>query len=112
MCVVGIGQDITAHLAQEKECSKSIDNAHAPIFGVNTQGCVNIWNKCTQKIVGYTLEEVMGQNFVKESISEKIQMSSVCLSVCVSVCKEFLLKIPTQTGTKNSWSEFVCRVYI
>jgi hypothetical protein len=44
------------------------------------------------------------------SISEKIQMSSICLSVCkefllniptqmssvcLSVCKEFLLKIPT-----------------
>jgi hypothetical protein len=32
--VVGIGQDITARLAQEREYSKLIDTANAPIFGV------------------------------------------------------------------------------
>ena len=37
--VVGIGQDITARLAQEREYSKLIDTANAPIFGVDTQVC-------------------------------------------------------------------------
>jgi PAS domain S-box-containing protein len=69
--VVGIGQDITARLAQEKEYSKLIDNANAPIFGVDTQGRVNVWNKCARKIVGYTLEEVMGQNLVGEFITKE-----------------------------------------
>ena len=59
--VVGIGQDITARLAQEREYSKLIDNANAPIFGVDTFGRVNVWNKCARKIVGYTLDEVMGK---------------------------------------------------
>lgn len=36
--VVGIGQDITARLAQEREYSKLIDTANAPIFGVDVQG--------------------------------------------------------------------------
>ena len=36
--VVGIGQDITARLAQEREYSKLIDTANAPIFGVDTHG--------------------------------------------------------------------------
>ena len=36
--VVGIGQDITARMAQEREYSKLIDTANAPIFGVDTQG--------------------------------------------------------------------------
>ena len=36
--VVGIGQDITARLAQEREYSKLIDTANAPIFGVDTMG--------------------------------------------------------------------------
>ena len=36
--VVGIGQDITARLAQEREYSKLIDTANAPIFGVDTFG--------------------------------------------------------------------------
>ena len=69
--VVGIGQDITARLAQEREYSKLIDNANAPIFGVDTQGRVNIWNKCARKIVGYTLDEVMGQNLVGEFITKE-----------------------------------------
>ena len=69
--VVGIGQDITARLAQEREYSKLIDNANAPIFGVDTQGRVNVWNKCARKIVGYTLDEVMGQNLVAEFITKE-----------------------------------------
>jgi PAS domain-containing protein len=59
--VVGIGQDITARLAQEREYSKLIDTANAPIFGVDTLGRVNVWNKNAHKLVGYAPEEVMGK---------------------------------------------------
>ena len=58
-------------MAQEREYSKLIDNANAPIFGVDTQGRVNIWNKCARKLVGYTLDEVMGQNLVGEFITKE-----------------------------------------
>ena len=34
--VVGIGQDITGCLAQERKYSRLIDTANAPIFGVDT----------------------------------------------------------------------------
>ncbi len=40
--VVGICQDITDRLAQEREYSKLIDTANALIFGVDTQGAVNV----------------------------------------------------------------------
>ena len=43
--VVGIGQDITGRLAQEREYTRLIDTANAPIFGVNQFGRVNVWNK-------------------------------------------------------------------
>ena len=33
--VVGIGQDITGRLAQEREYTRLIDTANAPIFGVD-----------------------------------------------------------------------------
>ena len=69
--VVGIGQDITARLAQEREYSKLIDTANAPIFGVDNKGAVNVWNKNAQKLVGYTPEEVMGKNLVQEFITGK-----------------------------------------
>lgn len=32
---------------------------------------VNVWNKCARKIVGYTLDEVMGQNLVEEFITQE-----------------------------------------
>ena len=59
--MVGIGQDITARLAQEREYSKLIDSANAPIFGVDTLGRVNVWNQCAMRLVGYTISEVMGK---------------------------------------------------
>jgi len=65
----GIGQDITARLAQEREYSKLIDTANAPIFGVDNLGRVTIWNKNAHKLVGYSSEEVMGKNLVKQFIT-------------------------------------------
>ena len=71
--VVGIGQDITGRIAQEREYSKLIDTANAPIFGVDTQGAVNVWNKSARKLVGYTPEEVMGKNLVREFITDEFK---------------------------------------
>jgi len=73
--VIGIGQDITSRLAQEKEFTKLIDSANAPIFGVDTQGFVNVWNQCAMQLVGYSTEEVMGKNFVKEFISDEYKIA-------------------------------------
>ena len=54
---MGIGQDITGRIAQEREYSKLIDSANAPIFGVDTLGRVNVWNQCARKLVGYNTDE-------------------------------------------------------
>ena len=50
--VVGIGQDVTGRIAQEREYSNLIDTANAPIFGVDVDGKVNVWNQCAERIVG------------------------------------------------------------
>lgn len=68
--VVGIGQDITGRIAQEREYTRLIDTANAPIFGVDTYGRVNIWNQCAIQLVGYSTEEVMGKNLVQEFITD------------------------------------------
>jgi len=60
-------------LAQEREYSKLIDTANAPIFGVDTLGRVTIWNKNAHKLVGYSSEEVMGKNLVKRFITDEFQ---------------------------------------
>ena len=49
---------------------KLIDSANVPVFGVDTQGQVNVWNQCAMSLVGYSTEEVMGKNLVKEFITD------------------------------------------
>ncbi|KAE9142080.1 hypothetical protein PF006_g12784 [Phytophthora fragariae] len=68
--VVGIGQDITDRIAQEQEYTRVIDSANAPIFGVDVNGCVNIWNKKAAEITQYTPNDVMGENLVEKFITE------------------------------------------
>ncbi|KAL7554101.1 hypothetical protein ACHAWF_017497 [Thalassiosira exigua] len=59
----------------EPQYSSLIDSANAPIFGVDSEGRVNVWNKCAMRIVGYTPDEVMGKNLVKEFITKDYQSS-------------------------------------
>ncbi|KAL3667048.1 hypothetical protein V7S43_007991 [Phytophthora oleae] len=68
--VVSIGQDITERIAQEQEYSRLIDTANAPIFGVDSEGCVNIWNKKAAEIMMYSNDEVVGENLVEKFITE------------------------------------------
>jgi PAS domain S-box-containing protein len=56
--VVGVGQDITARIAQEQEYRKLIDSANAPIFGIDSNNLVNEWNQKTAEITRYSKEEV------------------------------------------------------
>ncbi|RLN98613.1 hypothetical protein BBJ28_00008319, partial [Nothophytophthora sp. Chile5] len=63
--VVGIGQDITDRIIQEQEYSRLIDTANAPIFGVNCNYEVIIWNKKAAAITQYTNEDAIGQELFK-----------------------------------------------
>ena len=74
--VVGIGQDITARLAQEREYSKLIDSANAPIFGVDNKGRVNVWNQCAMRLVGYSPEEVVSRTGIS---SVQPPLDKICL---------------------------------
>jgi PAS domain-containing protein len=73
--VVGIRQDITGRLAQEHEYTCRIDTANAPIFGVDMLGCINVWKKCTMRLIGYSAEEVMDHSLVQEFITNDYQAS-------------------------------------
>ncbi|RLN50701.1 hypothetical protein BBJ28_00022625, partial [Nothophytophthora sp. Chile5] len=48
--VVAVGQDVTERNASEMEYSKLVDSANAPIFGVDMDGCVVIFNKKAAQI--------------------------------------------------------------
>jgi PAS domain S-box-containing protein len=99
--VVGIGQDITARLAQEQEYIRLIDTANAPIFGVNDRGQVNVWNQCAFRLAGYTRDEVMGHNLVSEFISKEFKASVKQVLDNALVGKEtanFQFPLLTKTG--------------
>jgi len=67
--VVGVGQDITERIAQEQEYVRLIDTANAPIFGIDREGNVNVWNRKAVEITMYSVDEVMGHNLVQEFIT-------------------------------------------
>ena len=68
--VVGIGQDITARIAQEQEYARLIDTANAPIFGIDVEGSVNVWNQCAIRLTGFDAGDVMGKHLVNEFITD------------------------------------------
>jgi PAS domain S-box-containing protein len=75
--VLGVGQDIsemdklrTASEAVAKELRQFIETANAPIFGIDSKGLVNEWNQTSEKITGFSKEEVMGQDLVQTYITE------------------------------------------
>ena len=68
--VVGIGQDITARMNQEQEYARLIDAANAPIFGIDVEGRVNVWNQCAIRLTGFDAGDVMGQHLVDDFITE------------------------------------------
>ena len=46
-----------------------IEQANAPIFGIDVDGNVNVWNKMAEKITGFEKVEVIGHNLVDEFIT-------------------------------------------
>ena len=75
--VLGVGQDIsemdtlrTESESIAKELRQFIETANAPIFGINNNGLVNEWNHTSEKITGFTKNEVLGQNLVETYITE------------------------------------------
>ena len=74
--VVGIGQDITLLKAVEHEKGQYvvlIEHANAPIFGIDVDGNINVWNKMTEKITGFEKVEVIGHNLVDEFITPEFR---------------------------------------
>ena len=78
--VIGIGQDITdTKLAQAeseriaRELTQLVNTANAPIFGIDSRGMINQWNKQAEQISGYSKEEAMGRDMVRKVIIREHQ---------------------------------------
>eukprot|EP00930_Biecheleria_cincta_P053498 TRINITY_DN3901_c0_g1_i2.p1 TRINITY_DN3901_c0_g1~~TRINITY_DN3901_c0_g1_i2.p1 ORF type:complete len:3527 (-),score=831.98 TRINITY_DN3901_c0_g1_i2:238-9594(-) len=80
--VIGVGQDITQirEITSEQEriaddLSRLIENANAPIFGVDLYGCVTEWNRKAAMMTGFTKQDTMGRNFVQNFIEQEGRQS-------------------------------------
>ena len=70
--MLGVGQDVTERRQVEmektqvaQELQTLIDTANAPIFGIDDQGLVNVWNNKSAEITGFSREEVLGKDLVQ-----------------------------------------------
>ncbi|MGK0426961.1 MAG: PAS domain S-box-containing protein, partial [Ulvibacter sp.] len=52
------------------ELRQFIETANAPIFGIDNNGLVNEWNQTSEKITGFSKEEVLGKDLVETYITE------------------------------------------
>ena len=57
------------------ELRQLVDNANAPIFGIDVEGNVNEWNKMTSEITGFPAEFALGRALVPTFIMPKLQKS-------------------------------------
>ncbi|KAL7578220.1 hypothetical protein ACA910_012643 [Epithemia clementina (nom. ined.)] len=82
--VVVVAQDVTEAVKRDRavagmalELRQLIDNANAPIFGVDTEGNINEWNKLTQEITGFskdeTFDEPLVERFITSSMHQQVR---------------------------------------
>ncbi|MFT7266260.1 MAG: PAS domain S-box-containing protein [Halioglobus sp.] len=101
------------------ELTQFIDTANAPIFGIDTKGRVNEWNRKAATLTGFGKEEVMGQDLVagfitdefKESVSTVLQEALAGKDAASFECPlltkdgsslEVLLNATTRKDTDNN----------
>ena len=103
-------------IAQEQEYVPLIDTANAPIFGIDADGLVNVWNKKAEQITGFNTEEVMGHNLVEEFITPRLpQVGQEVLDQALlgEQASNFEFPLITKTKTRvevllNATSRRVC----
>lgn len=78
--VVFVAQDVTESVHRDRavagmaaELRQLIDTANAPIFGIDVDGRVNEWNRCTQEITGYSKEETFDESLVDQYIAPSMR---------------------------------------
>ena len=57
------------------ELRQLVDNANAPIFGIDVEGNVNEWNKMTSEITGFPAEFALDRALAPTFIMPKLQKS-------------------------------------
>ena len=58
-----------------KELTRLLETASNPVFGIDTEGKINEWNQTSEKIMGFTKDEVLGKDLVQTFIAEDYRAS-------------------------------------
>ena len=105
--VICVGQDITQinTMAAEQQriaddLARLIDNANAPIFGVDIDGMVTEWNRKAADMLGYTKAETIGKNLVETFIQTENKTS------VAEILRKALTGIETANYTLPLMSKF------
>jgi len=74
--VLFVGRRMTSLMRAESrsaalalEFQQFVENANAPIFGIDHEGQVNEWNRMTELLTGFSKVEVIGKNVTREFLS-------------------------------------------
>ncbi len=73
---VGIGQDVTEQIEVQNQYQKLIESASDIIFEIDYKGRFTYVNTFTEKLLGYKIEELLGNHFAKyirEDFVEEVQ---------------------------------------
>ena len=62
--IIGFDHDIAGAQKKSHELQQLVDTVNVPIFGIDTDGNINEWNKKTVEITGYTEEEALNMPFI------------------------------------------------
>jgi PAS domain S-box-containing protein len=78
--VVLVAQDVTESVQRDRavagmalEMRQLIDTANAPIFGIDSDGNINEWNRRMQEITGYSKEDAFDEPLVQRYIAPSMQ---------------------------------------
>ncbi|CAH8276206.1 unnamed protein product [Arabidopsis lyrata] len=78
------------------EMVRVIETATAPIFGVDSSGCINGWNKKTAEMTGLLASEAMGKSLANEIVQEEsraVLESLLCKALQGEEEKSVMLKL-------------------
>lgn len=67
----GVGRDANELTSFVCEMVRVIETATAPIFGVDSSGCINGWNNKTAEMTGLGASEAMGKSLADEIVLEE-----------------------------------------
>ena len=67
----GVARDANELTSFVCEMVRVIETATAPIFGVDSSGCINDWNKKTAEMTGLLASEAMGKSLADEIVQEE-----------------------------------------